>query len=743
MIPVAHSPRGCVPAQAYREHVENVRRLAKANAERATVCHTGNSVKFVDAVEAAAIYHDLGKLDEANQEILRRESHDPLNVDHEDAGVAELIRLRRRESAVLVAAHHAGLFSNEKERAKQERIFRNLKVADHVNKQLDRYTALHETSGCPRPAWIDSGQLHRCGFTRRIALSCLVDADHSDTARHYGNELPHSPVDPRWAERLNALDRYAASLPQGDSERERTRNELRRRVYDACRSADIHPALRSCDAPVGTGKTTAVMAHLLRVAQERQGKQPIRHIFVVLPYTNIIKQSVEVYRRALVLPDESPDEVVAEHHHQADFEDVALRQLATLWRAPIIVTTAVQFFETLASHHPARLRKLHELPGSAVFIDEMHAAMPSHLWPQVWRWLETWAMEWGGHVVLASGSLPRFWELSQFVEPPKQADEVPDLVPESLRLELQVAEKGRITPRRKIDPFNCEGLIKWVIEAKGPRLVILNTVQSAAVVADRMNKAGYDVLHLSTALAPVHREAVVKRIEARLRENNDADWTLVATSCVEAGMDFSFRTGFRESCSTASLIQVTGRVNRGGRHTDAVVWDFRILDSMLRQHPGFTVSRRVLDRLFEEALVELRSPSELAKEAMRREVTDGQEQRAREIREAEDGMEYPQVSELCCVIESDTRIVVIDPILVEALRQRTKVDHRQLLRHSVQIWVAKVVTLPVAPVFSSRYPTDDSNILYEWKAPYDPDFLGYMAGVMPILEGLREGYFFA
>jgi hypothetical protein len=183
-------------------------------------------------------------------------------------------------------------------------------------------------------------------------------------------------------------------------------------------------------------------------------------------------------------------------------------------------------------------------------------------------------------------------------------------------------------------------------------------------------------------------------------------------------------------------------VNRGGRHTDALVWDFRVLDSMLRQHPGFTVSRRVLDKLFEEALIATQSPSELAKEAMRREVTDGQEQRAREIRKAEDGMEYPQVSELCRVIESDTRIVVIDPVLVEALRRRTKVDHRQLLRNSVQIWAAKAMKLPVAPVFSSRYPIDDSSTLYEWKAPYDPDFLGYMDGVMPLLDGIREGYFF-
>ena len=84
-------------------------------------------------------------------------------------------------------------------------------------------------------------------------------------------------------------------------------------------------------------------------------------------------------------------------------------------------------------------------------------------------------------------------------------------------------------------------------KAQGPRLLILNTVQSAAVVADRMRKAGQDVMHLSTALAPIHRNRIVDRVKERLKYDYE-DWTLVATSCVEAGMNFSFRTGFRESC---------------------------------------------------------------------------------------------------------------------------------------------------------------------------------------------------
>ena len=176
-------------------------------------------------------------------------------------------------------------------------------------------------------------------------------------------------------------------------------------MYLSCRNADINLGISSCDSPVGSGKTTAVMAHLLNQAQKRV----LRRIFVVLPYTNIIKQSVKTYRDVLVLPGENPEDVVAEFHHRADFESAEARHLTALWRAPIIITTAVAFFETLSSNSTATLRRLHELPGSAVFIDESHASMPSHLLPLTWKWMNVYACDWSCYWVLASGSLNRFW----------------------------------------------------------------------------------------------------------------------------------------------------------------------------------------------------------------------------------------------------------------------------------------------------------------------------------------------
>ena len=192
-----------------------------------------------------------------------------------------------------------------------------------------------------------------------MLLSCLADADHTDTATHYG-QYPsvEKTILLRPAERLARLDRGIAELQQNGSDNER--NLLRNTMYYACRDVDIKSRISSCDRPVGSGKTTAVMAHLLAQAEKRG----LRRIFVVLPFTNIIKQSVERYRDMLVLPGENAEEVVAELHHRADFESEDTRYLTALWRAPIIVTTAVAFFETLASNSTATLRRLHELPGS-------------------------------------------------------------------------------------------------------------------------------------------------------------------------------------------------------------------------------------------------------------------------------------------------------------------------------------------------------------------------------------------
>ncbi|NIA11212.1 MAG: CRISPR-associated endonuclease Cas3'', partial [Nitrospiraceae bacterium] len=342
---LAHSAQKDIPAQSYKEHVHAVYQLAKKNMHEALNFFSGpdeQKAAFRNAVGPGALFHDLGKIDKRNQKVLAKaDCGERLPLNHVDAGTAWLWKNGALNSSLLVYCHHSGLFSLSAEKKKEDGklAFRDEEIAYDVDDKLSEYVAKHGKE-LPVLKLLKNSFVLK-GLSLRLALSCLVDADHHDTACHYGGELPGlKAVDPQWTRRLKALDRYVCNLSvRGKQD---LRNKLRSKIYKACRDAPVDHPIKYCDAPVGTGKTTAVMAHLLSVAAAKN----LRHIFVVLPYTNIIEQSVDVYRKALVLDGETPEEIVAAHYHQADFSDLNSRQLATLWKAPIIVTSAVQFFET-------------------------------------------------------------------------------------------------------------------------------------------------------------------------------------------------------------------------------------------------------------------------------------------------------------------------------------------------------------------------------------------------------------
>ena len=733
--PLAHSakPDKGIPAQTYAEHIAAVLKRAKDNVSAMAQYFLGNARVLHEAVKRAALLHDLGKLDKANQAVLEKGGKKHLPLNHVDAGTTYLSRGKEYEAAFFVYGHHIGLCSVPWETGRGTLFLRDEKICNEVDQKLKDYFADHE-------AWY--GKLDKSsdetvksgwtGLTRRLAFSCLVDGDYGDTAVHYGGETKKQSITQRWGNRLEKLNEHVQGL-QNESDASKERKKQRQKTYETCCDADTQPSLYACDSPVGTGKTTAVMAHLLRAAIDKE----VRHIFVVLPYTNIIKQSVDVYRKALVLPGENPEEVVAEHHHQADFSSYDLRQHASLWTAPIIVTTAVQFFETLGANHPAQLRKLHELPGSAIFLDEAHAAIPTWLWPQAWRWVKDLTSNWRCHFVLASGSLPQFWQNEKITSP---AENVPNLLGIKQRTQVNKQEKNRVTYSSKEEEFDVNGLLEFIQSKNGPRLVVLNTVQSAAVLAWKMQKSKKHVMHLSTALTPNDRDALVEDIKMRLQKKDDTDWTLVATSCVEAGMDFSFTTAFRESCSAASLIQIGGRVNRHGNNAREEVFDFRVNDPLMKNNPQLVTSRNVLKTLFEEKYFETKNPTEIVTEAMRRELMSDFgdfEEKASTIIKQEQINDYPEVAKLCKVIDADTRLVVIANDIADALKRYEKVDHVELIRNSVQIRFFKINTKQFN---SFCIPVNDHEEIYTWLGNYDSKFLGYMEAIIPLLELDAAGF---
>lgn len=719
MIYYAHSKKDNIPEQEYSAHIRGVSSLAHEYVRDVVSYSKCDKELLLQVVDKASAYHDMGKLNRDNQDVLSgNKTSKALPQNHVDAGAAHFLNSNNFSafSAAVIQAHHIGFPDFSAEMNKGDAIFRDVSIATDVDRELPELEAIHDKLIESDFTYGEEEIMGNQSVFFRMLLSCIADADHSNTAIHYQKYPTKTQTIPlRPAERLEQLDRHVAELQLNGENDER--NALRNEMYHACRDADIDSGISSCDSPVGSGKTTAVMAHLLAQAKKRG----LRRIFVVLPFTNIIKQSVETYRDMLVFPDENAEEVVAELHHRADFESEDTRYLTALWRAPIVVTTAVVFFETLASNSPATLRRLHELPGSAIFVDEAHAALPASLLPLAWKWINIYATEWNCYWVLASGSLNRFWTIPEIADS-DNLNNIPEIVNDELRSRLSIYENNRISYQSDLRPKGTAELADWIVDFLGPRLVIMNTVQSAAVLADYFAEhfgRGH-VEHLSTALTSVDRDNKLERVRNRLLSKEDTNWTLIATSCVEAGVNLSFRNGFRELGSLVSLLQASGRVNREGILGDSEMWTFYIYeDGMLKLNPGLKQSAAVLKGYIERNRT-------IAPELSTQSISDeialyGLSGKHKKLLSFEELQNFPQVEHDFKVIDTDTRLVVVDYNVADHLKYG-RIDWRELQRVSVQIAKYKLDELKTPMIMDN---------IYRWNLDYD-DFLGYMAGIVKL-----------
>lgn len=713
------------PPQTYFEHIWHVLVRGRCYLLKMLLYTTRWDSKAVRRVfELAAEYHDLGKLDDENQKILAmpwNKQAARLPLPHTDAGVAYLMSREAHLSMLLVYAHHTGLPD-----CNGVEDWRNKKIRERVNQTLPVYLARHEASVRP---YITPKTLPReTPVLRppdvRVLFSCLTHADHGDAARasHEESQWPKSPK-LRASERLAALRRYVDKLAaEGE---DNSRNLLRSVFFTDCSKELPEDGITFCDAPVGTGKTTAVMANLLAMAARRK----LRRIFIILPFTNIITQSVKVYRQALVLPGERDKDVVAEIHHRADFEDMASRKLTALWDAPIIVTTAVAFFETLASATPSTLRRLQNLPGSAIFLDEAHAMLPVKLLPLAWQWIQHAASTWSCYWVLASGSLCHFWTLEEFGDTQTR---LTNILPEARQKTLQNFESKRVCYRYNPDSMGLDDLATWLQQLEGPIIVVLNTVHTtaaAAKAAERVFGQG-NVLHLSTSLIPKDRERTLDLVGTRLQDKGDTKWCLIATSCVEAGVDLSFKTGVRECASLLSLLQLAGRVNRNAEYGTTDVWTVTLNgnDSGVVRHPAFNISSRILKNIFSSG--QKISP-DLCTEAMRRELRESAGIPQKLIKQ-EGIFAFKTVEKEFRVIEDNVQLAVVDPGLVQRIRNFEDISWREVQTGSVR--VREKILAKLAIEESRRYPG-----VWLWNAEYS-QFLGYMEAVLKLERMDQDGF---
>jgi CRISPR/Cas system-associated endonuclease/helicase Cas3 len=373
---------------------------------------------------------------------------------------------------------------------------------------------------------------------------------------------------------------------------------------------------------------------------------------------------------------------------------------------------------------------LQNLPGSAVFLDEAHAMLPVKLLPLAWRWIQHAASTWSCHWVLASGSLCHFWELEEFSS---ARDRLPNVLPLENTEKLQRFEITRVCHRNNSETMNLDKLAAWLKELDGPVITVLNTVHTAAAAAKAAERVfgEENVLHLSTSLTPRDRGITLDVVKARLKDKAQTRWCLIATSCVEAGMNLSFRTGVRECASLLSLLQLAGRVNRNSEYAAADVWTITLNanDRGVTKNPSLSCAARILRDFFEQGR---KISPELCTEAMQREMRE-QGIFSTRLCVEEGRYAFNTIEKEFKVIEDDSQLTVIDADLVRRIRDFKDVSWREIQNGSVRI--RKNIRERLSIEESRRYP---GILLWPDGAKYTP-FLGYMEAVLELEEFDKNG----
>ena len=524
--------------------------------------------------DLAARLHDVGKSSDAFQAYIRGEGH---SVDHSTAGARIAAEhypgFAGRMVALLVAGHHAGLAdASDLERrldAARTSIPEPIDWMRHAG-ELPGIAGLKPTLRFRQPAHakVLTGFTH--AFLIRMLFSCLVDADFLCTERFIsrGEERPvDRGVDvsvthlrERLAAHMERLQRDAADTPL---------NALRADIRKhAVGKAALEPGLFTLTVPTGGGKTLASLDFALEHAL-RHGK---RRVIYVIPYTSIIEQTAEVFRTATGEPD-----AILEHHASFDWERAArqrdggdeqdglgrLRRAAENWDAPIVVTTAVQFFESLFANRTSQCRKLHNLTDSVVVLDEAQT-LPTPLLLPCLAALDELARNYGASVVLCTATQPAIREQDGTLVDnggrnlglhiPDDRELAPD--PPSLYRDLK-----RVAVEVLPEPVGDERIAARFADSP-QMLCIVNSRAHARKLFDAL-EGQEGRRHLTTLMCPAHRREVLADARARLKAGLPV--RLVATSLIEAGVDVDFPEVWRAEAGLDSIAQAAGRANREGR----------------------------------------------------------------------------------------------------------------------------------------------------------------------------------
>ncbi|MBK0398486.1 CRISPR-associated helicase Cas3' [Limibaculum sp. M0105] len=511
--------------------------------------------------ETAGLLHDLGKAKPAFQAKLRGEANsEPHSGEGARYAEEHLPGLVGKLLAFCIAGHHSGLpnGATHSEGRPPTPLRERTRTAELI--QLPEGIVLPTVVGhIPRPLSVVPANASERSFAfqffARMIFSALVDADYIETERFYdelGGRASRRSQGPSVAVLSEALEERLSRFGNPSGTVNKLRDEIRSHVRSQAAAA---PGLFSLTVPTGGGKTLASLAFALDHAK-RHGLQ---RVIYVIPYTSIVEQTADVFRDAL-----KDNEAVLEHHSAFDWdglddpaESERMKLAAQNWDRPVIVTTAVQFFESLYSNRTSKCRKLHRLANAVMILDEAQT-LPLRLLRPCLAALRELARGYNSSIVLCTATQPALFREDGFPHPEGFARaDVRELAPQPAQL-YEALRRVRVV---NCGPLSDDELLAR-LAAKASGLVIVNNRRHARQLFERIRDHD-GASHLTTSMTPEHRRSVLREVRTRLAQ--DLPVHLIATSLIEAGVDVDFPVVYRAVAGIDSVAQAAGRCNREGR----------------------------------------------------------------------------------------------------------------------------------------------------------------------------------
>ncbi len=653
----AHATDGKTKWQSVKDHLFNTAAIA---------ARLGGEIGLADFAYLVGLLHDIGKYSQAFQRRLRGAS---VRVDHSTAGAVEVIKRFQSSHqqqmiasilAYCITGHHGGLLDYgsvidlESAGTLQARL----------KKPLEDYSAYREDvelSNIRFPPYIPIKPIRdqvwfSLSFFTRMIYSLLVDADFIETETFMSADIKPRGEYPTIPVLLNKYDQFLESFsnPQTAIARQRTAT-LRLCIS----SASEKPGFFSLTVPTGGGKTFSSMAFALHHA----AKHGLRRVIYVIPYTSIIEQNAAEFKLAL------GEENVLEHHSNFDWNssdqpveasasDVQtstitkkLKLAAENWDVPVIVTTNVQFFESLFANRSSRCRKLHNIARSVIVFDETQMLPREYLRPCLLAVYEL-VKNYGASAVFCTATQPVVEAfLPEGAAPAEMAGDPTQLFEFYKR--VQVRYVGEV----------ADDDLAYQISGCQQALCIVNTRRHARGLYEKIPDEGR--YHLSTWMCAAHRKEVIAEIRKCLKANLLC--RVISTQIMEAGIDIDFPIGFRAMSGLDSIIQAAGRVNREGKRLKGELIVFDPLSEYVRRTPayiqqGAEVARNILRKYADPVRLEaVRDYYQLLYDLQDPRAFDQKEILAcfRKAGEAEPGFDFATVAKNFKLIQDNTVAVVI------------------------------------------------------------------------------------